>query len=163
MQKDKWYKGDTIPGLIIAIFGFAVALYTIIEPTFTWQTQTSDGVPGGGFFPIILSVLLGIMGTVLFIKGLLQHGKVTYFKIDQEVKENLKKLIKTIISIVIFFILWQATKRLFPSFIPCVAILSFVLNLIFERPLKYNIIYTVVLTAFLYLSFVVGFSIQFNM
>ena len=49
------------------------------------------------------------------------------------------------------------------QFIVCVPILCFFLNHIFGRNLKYNIIYTVVFTVFLYLAFVVGFKVQFNM
>ena len=84
--------------------------------------------------------------------------QVQYFQVDPEIKFNLKRLGLTAVSIVIFFILWQTTKR----FIVCVPILCFALNAIFGRKLKYNIIYTVVFTAFIYLAFVVGFSIQFN-
>jgi uncharacterized membrane protein len=163
MHNNKWYRGDTIPGLVIALFGYTVVVYTIIEPTFTWKAQTSDGVPGGGFFPILLGGLLGVLGTVLFIKGLLEKGSVSYFKIDLEAKRNLGRIIKTILSIMVFFVVWQSTKHIFPSFLPCVVLLCLTLNAIFGRPLKYNIIYTTVLTLFLYLSFIVGFSVQFNM
>lgn len=163
MRNDKWYRGDTIPGLVIALFGYITVLYTIIEPTFTWKAQTSDGVPGGGFFPILLGGLLGFLGTILFIKGLLEKGAVSYFKTDPEAKANIEKIWKTILSIVVFFIVWRTTKRWFPSFIPCVALLCLTLNKLFGRSLKYNLIYTTVLTVFLYLSFVVGFSVQFNM
>jgi len=102
MHNSKWYKGDSIPGLIIALFGFTVVIYTLIEPTFTWKAQTSDGVPGGGFFPILLGLLLGTLGTILFIKGLHENGQVSYFKIDAEVKENLSKIIKAVVSIIVF-------------------------------------------------------------
>ena len=61
-----------------------------------------------------------------------------YFQVDPEIKFNLKRLGLTAVSIVIFFILWQTTKR----FIVCVPILCFALNAIFGRKLKYNIIYT---------------------
>jgi len=163
MRNEKWYHGDTIPGLITALFGYAVTIYTIIEPTFTWKAQTSDGVPGGGFFPVLLGLLLGVLGTVLFVKGLINKGSVTYFQLDAEVKSNLIKIGKTTVFIVIFFIVWQSTKRSFPSFIPSIALLSLVLNKTFGRSLKFNLIYTSVLVLFLYVSFVVGFSVQFNM
>ena len=115
-------------------------------------------MPGAGFFPVLLGFAVGILGTILFVRGILQKGSVQYFQVDPEIKFNLKRLGLTAVSIVIFFILWQTTKR----FIVCVPILCFALNAIFGRKLKYNIIYTVVFTAFIYLAFVVGFSIQFN-
>ena len=146
------HKGDTIPGLITAIFGYSVAIYTLLEDTMRVNAQSSDGVPGAGFFPVLLGFAVGILGTILFVRGILQKGS------DPEIKFNLKRLGLTAVSIVIFFILWQTTKR----FIVCVPILCFALNAIFDRKLKYNIIYTVVFTAFIYLAFVVGFSIQFN-
>ena len=152
------HKGDTIPGLITAIFGYSVAIYTLLEDTMRVNAQSSDGVPGAGFFPVLLGCAVGILGPSLFVRGLLQKGSVQYFQVDPEIKFNLKRLGLTAVSIVIFFILWQTTKR----FIVCVPILCFALNAIFGRKLKYNIIYTVVFTAFIYLAFVVGFSIQFN-
>ena len=135
------HKGDTIPGLITAIFGYSVAIYTLLEDTMRVNAQSSDGVPGAGFFPVLLGFAVGILGTILFVRGILQKGSVQYFQVDPEIKFNLKRLGLTAVSIVIFFILWNA---------------------IFGRKLKYNIIYTVVFTAFIYLAFVVGFSIQFN-
>ena len=152
------HKGDTIPGLITAIFGYSVAIYTLLEDTMRVNAQSSDGVPGAGFFPVLLGFAVGILGTILVVRGILQKGSVQYFQVDPEIKFNLKRLGLTAVSIVIFFILWQSTKR----FIVCVPILCFALNAIFGRKLKYNIIYTVVFTAFIYLAFVVGFSIQFN-
>ena len=56
------HKGDTIPGLLTAIFGFAVALYTLSEDTMKFRAQSSDGVPGAGFFPVLLGFVVGILG-----------------------------------------------------------------------------------------------------
>ena len=67
-------------------------------------------------------------------------------------------LVLTITAIVIFFILWQLTKL----FILWALALVVFLNFIFERTWKFNIIYSVVFVTFIYLAFVVGFSIQFN-
>lgn len=153
------HKGDTIPGLITALFGYSVAVYTLMEDTMRWNAQSSDGVPGAGFFPVLLGFAVGILGTVLMIRGILQKGSVQYFKVDDEVKKNLKTLGLAVAGIVVFFILWQTTKQ----FIICVPMLCFFLNWIFKRTLKFNIIYTVVFTVFLYLAFVIGFSVQFNM
>lgn len=153
------HKGDTIPGLITAIFGYSVAIYTILENTMRFNAQSSDGVPGAGFFPILLGFLVGILGTALTVRGILQKGTVRYFQVDAEVKHNLKVLGLAALSIVIFFILWQTTKQ----FIICMAALCFGLNLVFGRKLRYNLIYTAVFTAFIYGAFILGFSVQFNM
>lgn len=152
------HKGDTIPGLITAVFGYSVAIYVLLEDTMRWNAQSSDGVPGAGFFPVLLGFAVGILGTILFIRGLLQKGSVQYFQVDPEIKFNLKRLGLAALSMIVFFILWRTTHQ----FIVCVALVCFALNAVFGRKLKYNIIYTVVFTAFIYAAFVVGFSVQFN-
>lgn len=153
------HKGDTIPGIITALFGFSVAIYTLVEDTMRVNAQSSDGVPGAGFFPVLLGFVVGLLGVVLTIKGLRQNGTVQYFKLDAEIKKNLKTLALAVAGIVVFFILWQVTRQ----FIICVPLLCFFLNFIFGRNVKYNLIYTVIFTVFLYLAFVKGFSVQFNM
>lgn len=152
------HKGDTIPGLITAIFGFSVVTYTLLEDTMKVNAQSSDGVPGAGFFPVLLGLVVGVLGLALMFRGLKQKGSVQYMKLDPELKQNLKTLLLTVAGLVVFFVLWQTTKQ----FILCVPVLCFFLNLIFGRKLKHNIIYTVVFTIFLYLAFVVGFKVQFN-
>ena len=153
------HKGDTIPGLLIALFGFAVAAYTLMDETMLVQAQSSDGVPGAGFFPALLGAVVGILGVVLLVRGLMQKGSVQYFKLDEEVAQNLRTLLLAAAGIVVFFVVWQLTKQ----FILCVPVLCFFLNFIFGRNLKFNIIYTVIFTVFLYAAFVLGFSVQFNM
>lgn len=153
------HKGDTIPGLLTALFGFAVALYTLSEDTMRFRAQSSDGVPGAGFFPVLLGFAVGILGVALMVRGLAQKGSVQYFKLDEELKQNLKTMCLVVAGMVAFFVLWQTTKQ----FILCVPVLCFFLNLLFGRSIKYNLIYTVVFTAFLYAAFVVGFQVQFNM
>ena len=138
------HKGDTIPGLLTAVFGFAVAFYTLSEDTMKFRAQSSDGVPGAGFFPVLLGFVV---------------GSVQYFKLDEELKRNLRTMCLVVAGMVVFFVLWQTTKQ----FILCVPVLCFYLNVLFGRSLKYNIIYTVVFTVFLYAAFVVGFKVQFNM
>lgn len=153
------HKGDTIPGLLTAVFGFAVALYTLSEDTMKFRAQSSDGVPGAGFFPVLLGFAVGILGVALMVRGLTQKGSVQYFKLDEELKKNLKTMCLVVVGMVVFFVLWQTTKQ----FILCVPVLCFFLNFLFGRNLKYNLIYTVVFTVFLYGAFVLGFHVQFNM
>ena len=84
------HKGDTIPGLLTAVFGFAVAFYTLSEDTMKFRAQSSDGVPGAGFFPVLLGFVVGILGVALMVRGLTQRGSVQYFKLDEELKRNLR-------------------------------------------------------------------------
>lgn len=160
MKKKSILRGDTIPGLVIMLFGFTVAIYTLVEDTMRFRAQTSDGVPGAGFFPVILGFILGALGLLLLIRGLRAKGEVEFFKIeDDEIRGNVKMLIKTVICILVFFILWQLTKQ----FAICALLFVGGLNFIFERSWKFNLIYTVVFVTFIYATFVLGFSIQFNM
>lgn len=160
MQKRSIFRGDTIPGLVTMLLGFGVAIYTLAEDTMRFRAQTSDGVPGAGFFPVILGLILGALGLFLMLRGIRAHGKVEFFKIeDEEIRGNVRMLIKTVLCILAFFVLWRLTRQ----FIACALLLVFGLNFIFGRTLKYNIIYTVVFVAFIYGAFVLGFSIQFNM
>lgn len=153
------HKGDTLPGIITTVFGFGVAAYTLIENTMRFRAQTSDGVPGAGFFPIILGFILGMLGVFLTIRGIRAKGKVQFFKIEnEEVRKNVKMLLLTIAGIIAFFALWRITH----IFIVWALALVVYLNFIFERKWKFNIIYSVVFIAFLYVTFVLGFSIQFN-
>lgn len=152
------HKGDTIPGIITALFGYSVAIYTLVEDTMRFNAQSSDGVPGAGFFPVLLGFAVGILGTILTIRGIRQRGTVQYFNIDPEIKYNLKRLGLAALAVVVFFILWQTTKQ----FIVCMAAVCFALNAVFGRSLKFNLIYTTIFTVFIYASFVLGFSVQFN-
>ena len=152
-------KGDAISGIAITLLGFGVVIYTLAENTMRFNAQTSDGVPGAGFFPVLLGALLGILGIMLVIRSIRKKSEeVQSVAASEETKKNIKMLVLTITAVVVFFILWQLTKL----FILWALALVVFLNFIFERTWKFNIIYSVVFVAFIYLAFVVGFSIQFN-
>ena len=152
-------KGDAISGIAITLLGFGVTVYTLVENTMRFNAQTSDGVPGAGFFPVLLGSVLGILGIVLLIRSTCEKSeKVQSAAASEETKKNIKMLVLTITAIVVFFILWQLTKL----FILWALALVIFLNFIFERTWKFNIIYSLVFVTFIYLAFVVGFSIQFN-
>ena len=68
------HKGDTIPGLITAVFGYSVAIYVLLEDTMRWNAQSSDGVPGAGFFPVLLGFAVGILGLAVVHEAI--HGLV---------------------------------------------------------------------------------------
>ena len=47
-------------------------------------------------------------------------------------------------------------------FIPLVFVYAIYLNLLFKRDIKFTIIFSVIITAFIYLLFVRGFSVTFK-
>ena len=152
-------RGDTIPGLLTMALGFGTVAYTFAAPTLTFGAKTSDGVPGAGFFPIILGFVVGALGIVLFVRGLRQRGAVRYIQIDAEIKRNLVSVALTVAGIAVFLVLWQLTHK----FVPCLAVLSLYLNVVFRRSWRFNVIFTVVLTAFIYFAFAKGFHVQFDL
>lgn len=151
-------KGDTIPGALVSVLGIIFLVVTLMDSKMTIAPVTSDGVPGAGFFPFLMSVILIVFGTVLLINGIRQKEKVQYINLTAETKRNLKKLLLVLAGLIVFLIIWQLTNLFFPW----VFILSIYLNKVFERNLKFTIIYSVSLTAVVYLVFTVAFSIQFS-
>ena len=151
------YKGDTIPGVITMLFGLIFVTATAANPKLTAVSQTSDGVPGAGFFPYLLGFGVIILGALLVMRGLRQKGQVQYINLEEETKQNLKVLFLSMLGIVLFLVFWKLTGQ----FIIGMLIVCFYLNWLFQRSWKFNVIYTVAFTAFIYLTFFVGFSIQF--
>ena len=152
------HKGDTIPGALVSVLGLIFLTVTLMDPRMTIAPVTSDGVPGAGFFPFLMSVILIVFGVVLLFIGIRKKEKVAYINLTAETKQNLKKLLFVVAGIIIFLVLWQLTNL----FLPWVLVLSIYLNKVFERNLKFTIIYSVSLTAVVYLVFTVAFSIQFS-
>lgn len=152
------HKGDTIPGAVVTAFGITFLISTLANPRLTIGSVTSDGVPGAGFFPFIMSTLLTVLGIALMLTGFRQKGKVSYIKLTPEIKKNLKVLLFVVMGLIGFFIFWQLTKWFYPGAL----LLSIFLNRLFERSWKYTLIYSTVFTAFIYLTFSLAFSIQFS-
>lgn len=155
-MKDK-LKGDVIPGLLVVLTGVFFLITTMVTPNLAFGSTTSDGVPGAGFFPYIFSVVLIILGAALFMRGLRQNGAVQYMKLDDELRQNLKLLLKTTVGLIAFLAFWQLTTLFFVG----VLLFCLYLNIIFQRTRKFTAIYAIGFTLFVYLVFSVAFSIQF--
>lgn len=152
------HKGDTIPGILTTLFGFIFFYAALMAPNLHFRSTTSDNVPGAGFFPYIIGGLVMALGIVLTIRGLCQKGRIQYFVLNEERKGNLKVLGLTILGLLAFMVFWQTTRQ----FIIAVFALCLYLNWVFKRTWKFNLIYSGVFTAFIYLLFTVAFSIQFG-
>lgn len=159
----KKLSADAIAGLFAMAFGAFFLIMTAINPQLSFGSTTSDGVPGGGFFPYILSVLILIMGAALTARGL-KNSEKKYVDMTPEMKKNLKIMILTVAGLVVFLAAWKITAPYFENtaFMVCVFLFEIYLNKLFERSWKFTLIYAVVFTAFIYLVFSVGFSILFN-
>ena len=159
----KKLKADSIAGLLCMAFGIFFLIMTATNPQLSFIATTSDGVPGAGFFPYILSVLIIIMGAALVVRGIRQEGK-QYVEWTPENKKNLRVMFLTVAGIIVFLAAWKITAPYFgnTTFMVCVFLFEIYLNKLFERTWKFALIYAVVFTAFIYLVFNVGFSILFN-
>lgn len=156
MQKK--LKGDTLPGMVTILFGIFFLVKTLITDTLSFAATTSDGVPGAGFFPCILSGALIFSGIILMIRGLRQNGEKQYVTLDAEMKGNLKILALTVAGLIIFLAFWYLTNL----FIVGVMLFAVYLNKLYERKWKFSVIYAVIFTSFIYLVFMVAFSIGFT-
>lgn len=96
---------DVVLGLICTL----ISVYWIyISSRFPGGTQ--DGVPGAGYFPIIVSVALILISMILIIQGLRKRN--IYFNVKEWGRENIKMLILTATFIILFFVLWYFTSYL---------------------------------------------------
>lgn len=159
----KKLKADTIAGIICMAFGVFFLIMTKSNPQMSFIATTSDGVPGGGFFPYILSILIIIMGGALAVRGMKTEGKV-YVEMTEENRKNLKTLIFMVLGLIVFLAAWKFTAPMFgnTAFMCCVFLFELYMNRLFERSWKFTFIYSAVFTAFIYVVFNVGFKILFN-
>lgn len=134
-------KAEPIAGIITVILSVVFFIASL-----GFKEGTADGVPGPGYFPIIICALLAPLGILWIIKGI--RSKERYFILDKETRRNLKTFFLTILIIAVYLALWN-----FLPFIVSTTLFLFVLNFIYERGLKYNILSSVVTTASIYLLF----------
>lgn len=154
----KYLKGDSFPGIITVLFGVFFLVKTLTTETMTFVAATSDGVPGAGFFPCILSGALILTGILLTVRGIRQNGEKRYVRMDEEMKGNMKVLLLTVAGLTAFLVFWYFTGL----FIIGALLLAVYLNKLYERQWRFTLIYAVVFTAFIYLVFVMAFSIGFT-
>ncbi|MDO5445427.1 MAG: tripartite tricarboxylate transporter TctB family protein [Eubacteriales bacterium] len=154
-------KGDTVPGVVSVVLGAAVAGMTLANPEkmAIGETAKKGFIPGPGFFPLLCAGLLLVFGICLTVRGLLENGKVDFFKMTPEIRENLKTLLKVFGGLVGFLLLWKFFSKLF---ILWVAIYAAYLCIVFKRSVLFTIIFTIVMTALIYFMFMVGFSVTFR-
>lgn len=155
--------GELIAGGLVTVLGIFTFFYTLSNPKLTFTPVMSDGAPGAGFFPIILSVLLFVLGLTLVFANIRNVKRNLFIKQSEQQsktieKSNLWTSIILLLAIVIFLFLWKITSL----FYIWMFILLIAISKIYKRSWLQTIIIALVITAFLYLMFTVGFSIQFR-
>ena len=155
----KLLKGDTLPGLVAVCFGLIVVILTLTGENMAILVIKKRGVvPGPGFFAFFCGLLTVAFGALLVLKGLGQNGAVDYFEMTDEMRGNVKTALLVTAGLVCFLLLWKLTGL----FIPLVFVFAVYLNLLFKRSIQFTLIFSTVITAFIWLLFVRGFSVTFK-
>jgi len=134
-------KEDTIAGvcfIVLAIFFMVMSL--------TLPKGSDDGVPGPGYFPLILSGLLVFLSLVMIVTGVVKKTSFNFF--DALFKANAAPLLQTILAITVYLVLWN----LIPFVINTVVFL-FSLGLIYRRTLLANVLFSSISTGLIYALF----------
>ncbi|MDO4786262.1 MAG: tripartite tricarboxylate transporter TctB family protein [Fretibacterium sp.] len=145
---------DVISGLFATLFGAALFVATWLEPKLTFIAKTSDGVPGAGFFPYLMSGTVALLGTALTVKGLGRRDTAA----APIPRENLRLLFGTLAGLIGFLVLWPLTGH----FYPLALLLCLFLNRLLKRSWLFAVVYSLGLCLLAYLVFTLGFSVQFN-
>jgi len=151
-------KGDTIPGICSLGIGALTLLYIFLNSKMSIIGKASDGGLGPGFFPFLCGTGLVVLGALLTLRGIRQNGTVDYFEMTAEKKQNLKISGLLILLCSILLAAWKISQ----AFLVCLPVYSFVVNKLFKRSTRFSIIFTIVVTAFIYFLFQVCFSITFR-
>ena len=151
-------KNDTIPGLLVTIFGAVFFVVTWLEPKLTFIARTSDGVPGAGFFPYIMSGAVTLLGVALTMQGLRRKDRDPEPSTLTPSQENLKVLTWTVAGLIAFLAAW-----LYAGYFYLFAMLLCIyLNRLLKRSWRFTLLYSLGLCLLVYLVFTLGFSIHFE-
>ncbi len=151
-------KGDTIPGIFSILVGAFALIHNILHPKMNIFAEPARGGVGPGFIPFICAVALIVFGIILVVRGIRQNGSVDYFQMTPEKKKNLKNVVMLAGLIALVLIAWKVTT----IFYICLPIYCFALNkFVLKQSTKFSIIFTVVMTVFIYGLFTIAFTIRF--
>lgn len=151
-------KSDIIPGIFSAGIGALVLLYIYLNPKMVIFIEKNEGALGPGFFSFVCGVCLVGFGIILAIRGIKQRGTVDYFEMTDSKKENL--VVAGLLALLCGIML--AAWKLSGMFFACLPIYALAVNKLFKRSTKFALIFTVVVTGFIYVLFRVCFSISFR-
>lgn len=148
----KWLKGNTIPGILCMAMGIIFLVPALSMGFFT----KLEHQPGSGFFPILISICLILMGISLLLSGIAAKGSVQYFHVTAETKENLKIFFVLISALAMLAVVWRLFQFEAAAFLFCI-----VMNLFLKRGWKFSIVFSICFILLIHVIFVTGLRIQF--
>ena len=157
MNKSRKSSGDIVPAIVTILVGIFTVYYVHSQKKLKLLDSTAAGVLGPGFYPFACGVLLIILGALLLIRGLRQHGTKSYFEMTPEKKKNLTTMLLLALSIALFLAAWKLTKQ----FYICLFVYALIVNLLLKRSWLFTILFAAVMTGFVYFLFSKGFSVIF--
>lgn len=134
-------KEDTIAGILFILL--AVAFLSI---SWSFPSGTQDGVPGPGYFPIILSILLIVLSVTMIIVGIIKKTHFNFF--DRVFKANMATFLLVNAVIIAYLALWNSVHFMLNT-----SVLLFALGMIFRRKPVGNLVFSIVATTVLYMLF----------
>lgn len=134
-------KEDTIAGILFILLGAA-----FIVMAWSFPSGSQDGVPGPGYFPIILGVVLILLSLLMIGVGIVKKTSFNFF--DDLFKVNMATFVMTNVAIVSYLILWNWVPFLVNTILLLIA-----LGMIFRRKILGNIVFAVTTSTVIYLLF----------
>ncbi len=135
--------------MIFVIGGFQLGVHS----------PTRDGVPGSGFFPVVIGAAVALLGAGLIVQSLTFKGeKKESFRMEGEQRGNIRPLILTALCLVGMFVVWHIV-----NFEAAAVLLSLALNWVYGRSRRFSILFTIVFIGLVYLMFDRIFYIQFTL
>ena len=141
------------------VFGFISFLISIVFfiMSQSFKAGTSDGVPGAGFFPSIICVIIMFFSALLIFQGIKKRKHYfSQLRSIREIPENTKNLIITALALIVFFLVWR-----YVHFIAGITLFLLTLNAVYKQKILTNIIYTVVCVTVVYAVFGRIFHVMF--
>lgn len=150
------HKSDLAAG---GVFAAVAIVFLIGAVQLGIPSPTSDGVPGAGFFPFILSSLLIVLCGVMAYQYLTHKGeKHESFRREAEQKGNMTPFILTLAAMLVMFVIWHLVNFELGCLVFCLAA-----NIIYKRSWKFTIAFSIIFTAALHLVFIRMLMLSFEL
>jgi putative tricarboxylic transport membrane protein len=134
-------KEDAISGVLFILLGLA-----FLAMSWSFPKGSQDGVPGPGYFPIVISIFLIALSLLMIVIGFVEKTSFNFF--DELFKVNLTTFLLTNVAIIGYLVLWSVIPFVLNTIVFLIA-----LGMIFRRGLKANIVFSITVSVAIYLLF----------